>query len=369
MVIAVVASVLFIQEYFKCRIDQNVIRLRGFYQEDEDSLDVVLLGASDVYSGYVPAEAYRSVGYTSYAYAFQNNPVILWKYELREILKSQHPKVLIIEPNGATRDSDKYEIPASLYYVTKNMHISANKIELIDAYGGDDKLIYYLPFVKYHGMWGDAGKYDLISLDLRGYNMLRGAFSHKYISDDTAESTDYTRDGSVEPLDPVSEQALTEFLDECDASGIEHIVFVRFPRKIINQRLYRQYGRYNAIRDIVEVRGYEYIDFDTDDAKQDAGIDLNRDYFNADHMLARGQKKFTVYFAKYMADKYDIHNTRMDADQRAEWDRSVEYTDLYYEAFEEDIAEAQKRRNKNDNLRDGMRTMKRLDKLKADARP
>ena len=83
------------------RVDHNQIRLAGFYAEEKNSLDMVVMGASETYYGYFADEAYKTAGITSYPYSFQYNPVSLWKYELKEILKRQKPKVLIVEVNGA----------------------------------------------------------------------------------------------------------------------------------------------------------------------------------------------------------------------------------------------------------------------------
>ena len=44
-----------LQEYVLCHADHNRERVKGFYCEDVDSLDVVYLGASEVYSDIAPA--------------------------------------------------------------------------------------------------------------------------------------------------------------------------------------------------------------------------------------------------------------------------------------------------------------------------
>ena len=48
----VLFSVGILQEYFLANFDHNTIRMEGFYLEKENSLDVVFLGASDVYQGF-----------------------------------------------------------------------------------------------------------------------------------------------------------------------------------------------------------------------------------------------------------------------------------------------------------------------------
>lgn len=77
------------------------IRLDGFYLEDKDSLDVVVIGASDVYSGYSAGYAFEKYGFTSYPYAVPSDMVTLWKAQLKEVIKYQSPKMIVFEINGA----------------------------------------------------------------------------------------------------------------------------------------------------------------------------------------------------------------------------------------------------------------------------
>ena len=56
---------LFLQNFVLCHIDHNKLRIDGFYLEDENSLDVVLTGASELYTGFSPGLAYEKFGFTS----------------------------------------------------------------------------------------------------------------------------------------------------------------------------------------------------------------------------------------------------------------------------------------------------------------
>ena len=60
------------------RGDHNKIRLDGFYMEEKNSLDVVLLGASEVYTAFSSSLAYDEYGFTSYPYAIEANFIDLF---------------------------------------------------------------------------------------------------------------------------------------------------------------------------------------------------------------------------------------------------------------------------------------------------
>ena len=101
LLITVLALVGVIQCLFCGNMDHDRRRLQGFYLEEKDSLDIVFLGASEVFSDFSSAQAYAEYGFTSYPFAVRSNPVFLWKYELEEILKRQSPQLIVVETNGA----------------------------------------------------------------------------------------------------------------------------------------------------------------------------------------------------------------------------------------------------------------------------
>ena len=206
------------QRYYMTNTSNTGIRLRGFNLEDPESLDVVVLGASEVYSGFNAPEFYKKTGVTSYPYAFEGNPITLWSYELKEILHHQIPKLLIVEMNGAVYDEDMLYKEASVRYLADNMMEKGEKRDLVNRYGSDDPLSYYFPIVKYHGEWLQPEKVKngvtLLRMDLRGHSILKGTLSHIAHTQYGHEITDYDHLAERD-LNPDAEKLLREFLDEC----------------------------------------------------------------------------------------------------------------------------------------------------------
>ena len=80
LIIPVALFVFFMQTNIFCHLDQSTERIRRFYLEEENSLDVVFMGASEVPTGFAPGLAYRDYGFTSYMYTIDANPGSLYKY-------------------------------------------------------------------------------------------------------------------------------------------------------------------------------------------------------------------------------------------------------------------------------------------------
>ncbi|MBQ6622424.1 MAG: hypothetical protein IJH75_06280 [Mogibacterium sp.] len=380
LIAAVCFSVWYLQEHYFYRADRNQLALGGFYLEDDDSLDVVLLGSSEVYSAFYSGLAYRQEGFTSYPYSYQANPITVWPYELREILMHQHPKVLIVEANGAVYDDTLFK-PASIRKLTDNIPFSRNKMDLVERYGTVSSLSYYLPLIKYHGMYFESMKApeppegqgppdepeyvpegfsepvtetypwltilypdlgpvppkesgldnwfrldDKTVMQERGYSLLKGCLSHTRRRK-THDDIDLTTIPRTTDLDPAAEASLNEFLDLCDASGIEHVVFARFPHRVTSERTIESYQRYNRLAEIVQARGYDYIDFT--DHWEAIGLDAKWDFFDVDHLNALGAEKFTAYLSRYLVEHYGVQPSRLDARQTAAWEESARYTEAF----------------------------------------
>ena len=359
LVLALAAFVFPMQKYYLRRIDQNELRIQGFYLEDDHSLDVVFIGASDVYSSVYSADLYRLTGITSYPYSFQDNPVTMWKYELREILAHQTPKVLIVDLNGICYDEERLRNEASVRILADNIPHNENFRELIDTYGTDEKASYYFPFLKYHGeAFNFHAAFDIIDLHRRGQAVLKGAFTHSYSKKLKEDRHDYY-DGTKAELDPLAESCLREFLEQCQGSGIEHILFARFPERY-EERTVERYHRYNRAAEIVEEYGFEYVDFQP--LVPSMGI-VDEDWYNYGHLNANGAEKFTVFFSSFLTGRYGLGPTELTDSQRQAWDESADYIRRFYALYKKYRKENPDAKDDRLIFKEDHATMKQLEKM------
>ena len=107
LALALVFCLLVLQDFVLCHADQNRERIKGYYLEDAGSLDVVLVGASEVYVDFASALAYERFGFTSYPYATQSSTILNYLAAVKEVVRTQRPKLIVIEINGALYNDDK----------------------------------------------------------------------------------------------------------------------------------------------------------------------------------------------------------------------------------------------------------------------
>ncbi|MBU5461150.1 hypothetical protein, partial [Lachnoclostridium sp. MSJ-17] len=168
-----------LQQLVLVRADHNKQRINGFYEEEKDSLDVVFLGASEVYSDFSPCHAYNYAGVTSYLFATQANSILSYKSALKNILERQKNALVVIELNGAVNDEAETVKDANLHNYADNVPLDMNKVEWVMQDGIENKSEYVLPIIKYHSLWSgneESEKYmETVANDQRrGYCLLKG---------------------------------------------------------------------------------------------------------------------------------------------------------------------------------------------------
>ena len=324
-----------LQEYVLCHADHNRERLKGFYQEDKDSLDVVYMGASDVYSDVAPGYAYRRDGITSYIFATQANSILNYKSQLKNVLSRQKDAIIVVELNGALYDTDEDMVKeANLRNYGDNVPLDAIKLGWIAQNVPENKREYLFPIMKYHSVWStlvDEPKMrdTVITDQKRGYDYLKGILNWTLSFQSPEPSLNSKLAANAEkrqPLCPGQEEELRNLLEFCRREGMKNIVFARFPH-IVTEKTYDRYERSNTIGDIVEEYGFEYLNLERDYAK--LGLDETKDFYNLDHLNYKGQQKLTAYLVDYLKQNYGLEAHTLNGAQKYEWKKAADYYDAY----------------------------------------
>lgn len=276
-----------LQEYVLCHADHNRERVKGFYREDVDSLDVVYLGASEVYSDIAPGYSYRRDGITSYIFATQANSMLNYKSQLKNVLSRQKDALIVIELNGAVYEDDEdVTKEANLRNYSDNVPLDLTKAEWIARNIKDNQLEYVFPIMKYHGVWSDLGaeeKYRKTIIDdkQRGYNYLKGIVNWPVLFKSPQKSLNSTLAASrdkKQPITELSETALRDLLEYCRSEKLTNVVFARFPH-IVTERTFERFERGNTVCDIVAEYGFDYLNYERDIAQ--IGLDENKDFLQS----------------------------------------------------------------------------------------
>lgn len=318
--------------------DHNTHRIRGFYEEPENSLDVVFIGASEVFTGFSPGYAYDKYGLTSYMYAMESNQGSLYKAQLKEILKHQSPQVIYVDIFGFLRsvDASLYE-EARLRMFVESIPMSKNKLETIFTHPYEDKLSCLFPFIKYHGDLNVARSklaYAVKRLLAPDVPMsLKGMTTHALIYDGPGDAG--STDASATAISAKCEELLLDFLDFCDQQGLNNVVFVNFPRYLENEENHSLVSCIRIVEDIVQSRGYAMVNLQ--DRMDEIGIDVTRDFYNTHHLNIYGQQKVTDFFGGLTLRTLGISPMPQRADNAQRWQEAADCTQEAYVLVEQAI--------------------------------
>lgn len=327
------------QEYFLARLDNDQIRIEGFYQEEQDSLDVCIIGSSECYTGFSSVQAYKETGITSYPFCTESNPIAMAKCELKEILRTQNPQLIIIEINGAVynRKTDMIDL-ARIHKAIDSVPLKENKIEAIQTIIPEEsRAEFYLPFIKYHGAWDDYKKHmkwakSKLEMQLRGYSLLKGSSVYATTSikgakrDNIIDPAKLQKDNSTEELNTKAEYYLRDLLQYCKDEKLDNVVFARFPH-IVDKHQYARFKRTNKAGEIIKEYGFDFINLERNQI--DINLDSSKDFYNSEHMSIYGQEKLTKYICSIIQNDYGVKPHELTESQKKNWDDCAEFYDDY----------------------------------------
>ena len=333
--LAVMMSCLLLQQYVLRNVDHNSLRVEGFYQEERDSLDAVFIGASDIYTSFMPGRAYEKYGFTSYLLASESITSEGVITAVKEVVRTQHPSLIIIEANAFLYgDSDNETNEAHVHKFFDNLPFSINKLNYINRkVPVDNKWEYMFPLIKYHGLWTELpDRVNMMqsnfNLDLRGYNYLKGfrTTAKVFKSDTPSLNSQLPYETGELDLDPELQQNLFDLLDYSKENNL-NVIFVRAPH-YVTKDTYDRVKRSNKMESILNERGFDYYAFEN--YSELIGIDDSRDFYNEDHMNVYGAIKFTDFLAEGLANDDDLKIGEQSEAQQEMWKEVSATTNRLY---------------------------------------
>ena len=245
--------------------------------EKENTVDVLFLGDSLVYSSISPMEIWNNYGYTSFDCAGAAM-ILSDAYDYLEYaVKKQHPKVVMMEANMLFRDPKKRTLSVSL----------ANKAKEL------------MPIVTYHNNWKNyltKGSMDnWINVD-KGYKYITKVKSGK--ADDYMA---YNKDKELIPK--VNYEYLKNIINLCNENNIE-LVLIGCP-----SQLSWRYAKHNASSNIAKKYNLDFINLNI----ENIGINWIKDTKDKGaHLNNSGSKKVSLFLGNYLKEHNLVTDHRND---------------------------------------------------------
>lgn len=310
------------------RTSEGCIQLTDFYGLEKDQVDVLCIGSSHVYYGMNTCRWYDEYGIAGYLLASPGQPVWISYYLLEEALKTQSPKLVILDTGTMYRKEEDFG--AYSWETLISMKPSVTKWEAIQAvnqYGEFlDELGAFFSFPYYHTRFFSLTSEDFNNTkEIRylGYKPDFAKISEKELAK-WEENGQRKLDespfcGNIQAITERTEYYLREFIKLCQEKGIPMIlVNSPFANQVEEkqraddyiQKIAQQYG-------IPMIQGNQYI--------EEMQIRFADDLLDASHLNYYGSIKYTDFLAAWIKENLHLPDRRGDA----AYEKWAQITDLF----------------------------------------
>lgn len=322
---AVVLGFLSFYSVFSFKNLDSVFKVKMFYQQEENTVDVLVLGSSHIYQGLNTAVLWREYGYAAYALCGAAQPVWNTYYYLEEALKTQTPKVIILD-TYMLHLSDEYGDTSYAIKNTYGLRWSKTKIDAIKASFDTEETgrQYFLEVLQYHSKYSDLNKTDFYPYHANKsmYENHKGFYC--YFRSEAVNENDLSQATHLTELTPKVEEYYRKIIELAKSRNIP-IIVTAIPFAAEN---YHQ-GFFNTAQVIAAEYGVPFYNF-LSDYKDEVGINYATDFSDSQHLNHLGNTKITRFFGNLLKNNYEVPDRRGD-EKYSSWekDAKVYYNQLY----------------------------------------
>ncbi len=290
----------------------NYYTTKGFYEEPENTIETLFLGASVMQSSVSPMQMYDEHGINSYNLGTEQQPMLGSYYWLRETY-DYHPetlKTVVLDASSLRSTSKK-----SFYHKCfDNMKLSKNKIQGVYEYCNEsimDTVSFLVPLISYHNRWetleeSDFTKYNWeADTGTRGYYYIKNIYVKSVGFDEmTIRSPILNEKETPEPLLEDSLEYFDRIVKFCQEKELK-LVLIKTATNLWSSALH------NAVQKLADGYGLEFYDFNFEPLYSTNGFihpfDSSSD---GRHLNYFGANKFTKWMGKFLVEECGATDVR-----------------------------------------------------------
>lgn len=303
----------------------SVFKMEMFYEQPEDSVDILVLGSSHSYQGINTAVLWEEYGYAAYDLCGAGQFIWNTYYYLEEALKTQSPKLIILDAYYL-HVTDDYEDESFAIKNTYGMKWSQTKVDAIKASFDSDLygLQYFFEILQYHSRYSDVDETDFYPYQANEamYENHKGFYCYFYST--PVEEKDFSEVDYYNEMTEKVEEYYAKILELAYSENIPVIVVgIPFDADNYHVAFFRTGER------IANMFGYPFLNFLTD-YKDELGLDYSTDFADSQHLNYLGNTKLTRFLGDYISENYSIPDRRGD-ENYSSWEADAQ---IYYYQLE-----------------------------------
>ena len=323
VIIIVVPVFFYFGSLYKSAADKNVInaftkqRFDDFYALEENSLDMVFVGSSHSYCTFDPEIIDSGLNLNSFQMGTPLQHPDTTYYELKEILKTQHPQYVVMEVYWDVLD-DKFDLQQanSFFEVLKSEDIKNEYIK--NVFPLADKVKYYLLPIRYQqsyfayegsqmekdieNKYGVTKKQGEVQQGEEYYRSKGYVYSNQLMISTEYDTTNQFRnfDGKDFEINSTQRKYIEKIVKLCKDENIQ-LIFVTAPVANVSMDYIKNYDLvHNAVAAMAAENGVPYIDYNVENEKKDM---LTTENFRDDaHLNHSGVEIVDSHFIQWIKE-------------------------------------------------------------------
>lgn len=302
--------------------------ITGAYKaEAENSIDVMMVGNSDIYRAINPIQIWEDKKITTCVMGMPSITTAEVYHKLIEMFKYQSPKLVVFETDcmfttinkfdekGNLAEGDKKRtIKQGIAYGIQKFHENFGNVEEAIIAG----INYRFPLMKYNYRWKDLNKSDFVNIREKYKFIAKG-----FIADKKAQKFEHgktylgRKNAHPEELDRNTEKYFEKIVKLCREHNCQ-LALLSIPAGTS-----WNYSKHNTVEKLAQKHGLVFIDYNTDMSKINDFSWETDTKDGGNHLNYSGAVKVTYAFEQELTDTFMLPPSRLSDDVVSSWNEDT----------------------------------------------
>ena len=315
--------------------------MRDMYKQEKNTIDVLYVGNSNVYTGVSPLEIYERIGVTGYSASTPQQDIIGSYYITKDFFKIQNPKIVMLEAGELFTIREHFTelgMRSEIDYKKSGF----DKLDILNDecmnFSIYEKASYLFPMVRYHSRYDRLTEFDIrkfvqtAEMSYKGYLYDIKTEKYKYkLKNNYQEYKKYIEEHNKSDIEN-SDLKIPEYVNEkidlliqlCKENNSE-LVLMTMP--VTDDR---EIEKHEIIQNYAKEKGLKYVDFNMETEEP---INWETDTQDkGEHLNIKGAEKVGKYISKYLSENFDLENKK----EKPEYTKWNEVLQAYNERKKQD---------------------------------
>ncbi len=282
----------------------GIMGIKYLYKQEKNSVDVLVLGSSHAFENINTGVLYDSYGMAAYVLSGSMQPYWNTYYYLTEALKTQTPKLIVLDVFASTQNS---EYGDNVRIIKNDLGIRniVTRYKALKLSSPKDKFYdYLLSYRLWHSRYSELGAFDFPQYYKRPFWYYYKGFGINFATK-PQNKPDPDKITAETPLLPKTEEYYRKIIELCKQENIP-LLIVKSPY-VLNEASMK---KYNMSKKIADEYGVPFINFNSSKYYNSMKLDFSKDFADDGHLNYMGNVKYTKALADEIKKRFDIPDRR-----------------------------------------------------------